>query len=138
MTRINEILSSDVQWVKPDTDVVRISRLMAENDCGFIPVGDNDKLVGIVTDRDIVLRCIAKDMDPIIMQAKDVMTPEVFYCYDHHTVEDVAKDMANNKVRRMPVVNKNKNLVGVISLGDLSQVQNKEEACGHAMSRIAA
>ena len=106
---------------------------MRDGDFGLLPVGENDRLVGMVTDRDIVLRGVAEGGDISRIPARQVMSPEVLYCFEDQPVADVLKNMGDNQVRRMPVMNREKRLVGILSLGDLAN----QSANGHAGAALA-
>jgi CBS domain-containing protein len=93
---------------------------MASEDIGIVPVAENDKLIGMVTDRDIVVRGVASDIDPSQLKVTELMTDKVYYCFDDQNCSDVADNMAELQVRRLPVVDRDKNLVGIVSLGDLA------------------
>lgn len=118
--RIADIMTKDVHVASPDDTVATIAREMARNDIGFLPVGDNDRLVGMITDRDIVVRCVADGRDDRTRVA-DIMTADVKYCFDDEEVSDVARSMGDEQVRRLPVVDRNKRLVGVVSLADAAR-----------------
>lgn len=118
--RIADIMTKDVRVASPDDTVAAIAREMAENDIGFLPVGDNDRLVGMITDRDIVVRCVADGRDERTRVA-DIMTADVKYCFDDEEVGDVARNMGDERIRRLPVVNRNKRLVGIVSLADAAR-----------------
>jgi CBS domain-containing protein len=109
--------------------------MMAELDAGVIPVGENDRLVGMITDRDIAIRAVAKGKGPDT-PVRDVMSSEVKYCYDDEDLEHVAKNMGDIQVRRLPVVNRDKRLVGIVSLGDIAKKEDAETA-GEATARVA-
>jgi CBS domain-containing protein len=134
--KIKDAMTKNVQYVAPNTPVSEIAKLMKERECGSIPVGENDKLVGMVTDRDIVVRCIASGADPMSSTAEQCMSPGVLYCYDSDNVEDILENMGNQAVKRLPVVNKDKNLVGIVSFGDLAAASANKECCGEAMEDI--
>jgi len=93
--------------------------MMAELDAGALPVQDDDRLVGMITDRDIVVRAVAQGKSPDT-PVRDVMSREVLYCFDDQEIKDIARNMGEVKVRRLPVVNRDKRLVGIVSLGDLA------------------
>lgn len=135
---VKNICTRDVQYVAPDTPLSEVARLMEEHDCGSILVGEGDKLTGVITDRDIALRCVAKSQDPATMTAEQCQTPEVLYCFENDKVEDVLQNMAENKVRRMVVLDnqQDKNLVGIVSFGDLSVACENKEVPGEAMEQI--
>jgi len=123
--KVREIMTTDVECVSPDTGVRDLANKMKTLDVGFIPVCDNDRLVGTVTDRDIVIRGIAGGKDIDSTTAQDIRTKEVHWCYEEDDVKDVAKLMREKEVRRMLILNKDKRLVGVVSIGDISKVEEK-------------
>jgi CBS domain-containing protein len=108
---------------------------MAECDAGSLPVGENDRLVGMITDRDIAVRAVAKNMPPDT-PVRDVMSTEVLYCFDDEDIEKVADNMGAQQVRRLPVVNRDKRLVGIISLGDVASGAD-DSTVGHAVADIS-
>jgi len=118
--RIADIMTKDVRVASPDDAVATVAREMADNDIGFLPVGDNDRLVGMITDRDIVVRCVADGRDDRTRVA-EIMTVDVKYCFDDEEVSDVARNMSDEQIRRMPVVDRNKRLVGIVSLADAAR-----------------
>lgn len=138
--KIKEIMSTNVQVVKPDTLLFEVAKKMQQNDCGSILVAKDDRLLGVITDRDLALRCVAESHHPAQTKAEDVMTKEILYCRDSDEMEDVVTNMIENKVRRMPVLDENKRLVGIVSLGDMAA--NSTDAhhliCGRALGLICA
>ena len=119
--KVKEAMHKGVEWVGPDVPVVELAKLMREHDVGAIPIGENDQLVGMVTDRDIVCKGLAKDgFDPGRATARDVMTPGIHCCSDDNDLAKAVQHMEKLKVRRLPVINKNKRMVGILSLGDVS------------------
>ncbi len=133
--QISEVMTERVRYVAPETRITEIAQEMRDNDFGSVPVADNEQLVGMVTDRDIVVRGIAQGLDTNAT-ARQVMSPNVLYCFDDDSVEDVLKNMGANQVRRLPVVNRAKRLVGVVSLGDLSLASGQSPA-GGALKKIS-
>lgn len=117
--RVSEVMTPGVRLVSPEQTISEAARLMAEIDAGALPVGEDDRLVGMITDRDIAIRGIAKGKGPQA-RVSDVMTKEVKYCFDDQEIEDVTRNMADIKVRRLPVVDHSKRLVGILSLGDIA------------------
>ncbi|MGF1612219.1 MAG: CBS domain-containing protein [Kiloniellales bacterium] len=113
-------MTSDVSLVNPATTVNEASRLMRDHDIGALPIGEDDRLVGMVTDRDIVLRAVADGKDPTATRVSEVMSDRILYCFDDQSIDEVATNMGDNQVRRLPVLNRDKRLVGIVSLGDLS------------------
>lgn len=101
--------------------------MMKRSDIGMLPVCDGERLVGTITDRDLTIRATAEGCDPLSTRVKDVMTPSVFWCYDDQEVEEAAQLMEEKQIRRLPIVNRKKRLVGIISLGDLAlRAQNEQ------------
>jgi len=133
--QIRDVMTSQVSMVRPDTPLSEVARKMRDEDIGAVPVADGDKLIGMVTDRDIVTRALAEAPDVSRIRARDVMSPKVLYCLEDDTVSDVLLNMREQQVRRLPVVNKDKHLVGVVSLGDLSQ--SETHRAGDALAGIS-
>jgi CBS domain-containing protein len=125
--QISEIMSANVQIANPNQSIREIARIMAECDCGALPVGDNDRLVGIVTDRDIAVRAVAAGKPPET-PVREVMSRGVLYCYDDEDVDDVASNMADIKVRRLPVLSAEKRLVGIVSLADIAMADGPQSS----------
>ena len=117
--KVKNAMHKGVTWVEPDTPVETLARLMREHDIGAIPIGENDRLVGMVTDRDIVCRCMAAGLDPKTATARDVMTEGIIFCLDKQELDDAARVMEMKKVRRLPVINGKKRMIGMLSLGDV-------------------
>lgn len=134
--QIQDVMTADVSFVRPDTPILEIARKMREDDIGSTPVVENDRLVGMVTDRDIVVRAIADGGDLSAMTARDAMSPGVLYCFADETVEAVLENMGDQQIRRLPVVNREKRLVGIVSLGDLA-LSGKRRAAGEALKDIS-
>jgi CBS domain-containing protein len=117
--RISEAMTREVRIAAPDQTICEAARMMAECDAGALPVGDNDRLVGLITDRDIAIRAVAEHRSPDT-PVRDVMSAQVLYCYEDDDAEQVARNMAQNQVRRLPVMSRDKRLVGIVSFGDVS------------------
>ncbi len=132
--KVSEAMTRDVQIASPDERIQDIAKRMAENDIGFMPVGDHDRLVGMITDRDIVVRCVAagKDGDA---RVRDAMTQDVKYCYEDEDMDHVVSNMGDIQVRRLPVVSRDKRLVGVVSLADAA-LAHDPEGVGVAMTGV--
>lgn len=127
MTQIKDVMSSNTQFISPETTLQAAAQIMAEQDLGFLPVGQNDRLVGMITDRDITVRATAQGKNPSDATAQDVMTQKTYYCYDDQTTEEICQNMSEIKVRRLPVVNRDKRLVGIVSLGDIAQQTSAQD-----------
>jgi CBS domain-containing protein len=120
---VAEVMSREIELANPNDTVQQAAAAMAKVDAGILPVGDQDRLVGMITDRDIAIRLAAEGKDPAKTKVQEVMTSEVRYCFEDDELNDVAQNMAELQVRRLPVVNRQKRLVGIVSLGDLAQRQ---------------
>ncbi|HME98271.1 MAG TPA: CBS domain-containing protein [Terriglobia bacterium] len=124
--KIREIMTTNVECVSPETSITDLSQKMKTLDVGFLGVCENDRLVGTVTDRDIVIRGIASERDINSVTAREIMTHDVFWCYADDDVKDVAEKMREKDVRRMLILNRDKRLVGVVSIGDIAKVEEGE------------
>lgn len=131
--QIQQLMSRNVQVVSPDTSIVEAARQMRNQDAGALPVGANDRLKGMVTDRDIAVRAVAAER--FDAKVGDVLSENVYYCFEDEEEERAANLMAEHQVRRLPVLNRDKRLVGIVSLGDLSQVD--DDSAGVALADIS-
>ncbi len=118
--KVSEAMSRDVRTVSPNQSICDAARMMADQDTGALPVADNDRLVGMITDRDIAIRAVAQHKSPDA-RIQEAMSHEVLYCFDDQDVREVARNMGEQQVRRLPVVNRSKRLVGIISLADIAR-----------------
>ncbi|MGH6864824.1 MAG: CBS domain-containing protein [Methyloceanibacter sp.] len=119
--KVKEAMHKGVQWVDANTPISEIAKLMRQHDIGSIPIGENDQLVGMVTDRDIVCNGLTQDgFDLSRATARDVMTPGIHCCREDDDLAGAVRHMESLKIRRLPVINKNKRMVGILSLGDIS------------------
>jgi CBS domain-containing protein len=133
--RIKDVMTTNVSFVGPDTPLVEVARRMRDEDIGSLPVVENDGLIGMVTDRDIVVRTIADEGDVRSTTARTAMSPKILYCYEDQTVKETLDNMGDIQVRRLPVVNRQKRLVGLVSLGDLSRADQRR--AGDALKEIS-
>jgi CBS domain-containing protein len=133
--KVREAMTGDVRLCSPDRSIREAAEMMADQDIGALPVGENDRLVGMITDRDIAIRAIAEGKGPDA-KVRDVMTKDVKYCYEDQDVNEVTRDMADLQVRRLPVLNRDKRLVGIVSLGDIAISPDNERAAD-ALSGIS-
>ena len=133
--KISEAMTTDVRIASPSQTIQQAARMMAELDAGVLPVGDNDRLVGMITDRDIAVRAVAEGLPPGT-PVSEVMSREVKYCFADDDVEEVAHNMGDIQVRRLPVLNQDKRLVGIVSLGDIAMAEGPETA-GEAICGIS-
>lgn len=117
---VKEVMSGHVQWLSPDIPVTEVARIMRDSGIGCIPVGENDRLVGMITDRDITCRAVAAGDDLSDVTARDVMSQGMFFCFEDEGIDKAIKIMQKKEVRHLTVLNRQKRLVGVVSLGDLA------------------
>ena len=134
--KLREAMTSDVRMVRPDQTIRDAAHLMAELDIGALPVEDNDRLVGMITDRDIAVRAIAEGRGPDT-SVREVMSREIKYCYEDQSVEEVTQNMGELRVRRLPVLSREKRLVGILSLGDLAIDESAQDDAGEALGGIS-
>jgi CBS domain-containing protein len=132
--RVADAMTRDVQLANPDQSIIEAAKMMADGDCGALPVGENDRLVGMVTDRDIVVRALAQGKSDC--KIRDVMTEDIKYCFEDDDIDDVAHNMGDLQIRRLPVLSKDKRLIGIVSLGDITQTTETDVA-GEALSSIS-
>jgi CBS domain-containing protein len=133
--QVNEVMSSDVSIANPQQSIREAAQMMADIDAGALPVGENDRLVGMITDRDIAVRAVATGKGPDT-PIREIMTTEVMYCFEDDDIDDVAHNMADIKLRRLPVLNAKKRLVGIISLADIALAEGPDPA-GEALCGIS-
>ncbi|MGI9382077.1 MAG: CBS domain-containing protein [Methyloligellaceae bacterium] len=118
--KVKDAMHKGTEWVEPKTPVSAVAKKMRELDIGAIPVGKDDRLIGMVTDRDITCRAVAEGSDLSNITAGDVMTKGIKYCMATEELEDAVRIMEAEQIRRMPVINDDKRMVGMLSLGDIS------------------
>jgi len=133
--KVKDVMHKGVDWVSPETPVTEIARLMQAHDIGCIPIGEDDHLIGMVTDRDIVCKGLArKDFNAARTTARDVMTEGIHCCREDDDLAKAVHHMEQLKVRRLPVINKSKRMVGMISLGDVGQFATADLAAQYVKS----
>lgn len=133
---VSDCMTREVTVVSPNDTVQEAARMMAQIDAGILPVAENDRLVGMITDRDIAIRAVAAGKDPSQCRVRDAMTTEVRYCFEDEPISEVADNMAELQVRRLPVVSREKRLVGIVSLCDIAREHEARHA-GEALQGIA-
>jgi CBS domain-containing protein len=137
--KVKDAMHKGVQWVGPDTPVGELAKLMRKHDIGAIPVGEDDRLIGMVTDRDIVCKGLAEDgFDAKRMTARDVMTNGIHCCGEDDDLAKAVRHMESLKVRRLPVINKNKRMIGILSLGDISQATPRDDLLSEYVGSVSA
>src|SRR5688572_26993241 len=136
--RVNEVMTQGVECIRPTDTIVRAADRMRELNVGALPVcGENERLVGMVTDRDITIRGTACACDPNGTLVQEVMTPDIIYCFEDDLISEAALLMEENQIRRLVVLNGDKRLVGIVSLGDLAVKTGDEELSYQALEQVS-
>jgi CBS domain-containing protein len=135
---VREVMTPNVECIRPEASLMDAARKMKKLDVGPLPVcGDGDRLIGMITDRDIVVRALADGRDMEETKVQDIMTPEVHFCLEEHDVHHAARLMRDKQIRRLVVLNDDRRLVGIVSLGDLATEGGDEEMTGDALEGIS-
>lgn len=135
--KVQEIMSRDPYVCSPRTTLIDVATHMREMDVGMIPVGEGDDIRGMITDRDITIRAVVQGLDPAMTLAEQIMSEDVAYCYQDQEVSEAAALMEQKQIRRLIVMDREKHLVGVISLGDIAAKGSNDERCGAALHAIS-
>jgi CBS domain-containing protein len=135
--QVGKVMTPRAVCTRPEATLQEAALRMSELDVGSLPVCDNDRLVGMLTDRDITIRSIAQGHDPKEHRVREVMTSDIFFCFEDQDVTEVASIMREKQVRRLPVLDKDKHLAGIVSLGDLAVETHDEELVGRALEGIS-
>jgi CBS domain-containing protein len=133
--KVRDAMTRDVRILNPDQTIAEAAQVMADVDIGAVPVGEKDRLVGVLTDRDIAVRAVAERKSPGT-RIREVMSREIRYCFDDEDVEHVAENMGDIQVRRLPVMNREKRLVGIVSLGDIA-LTHVPEVAGQGLAGVS-
>ena len=134
--RVSEAMTREVRICTPGQPIREVAQTMAAIDAGALPVGENDRLIGMITDRDIAVRAVAQGKGPDT-PVREIMSEHVEYCYDDEDLERVAQGMANVRVRRLAVVNREKRLVGILSLGDVARTEAQPNVIAEAVAEVS-
>ncbi|MDD4973008.1 MAG: CBS domain-containing protein [Bacteriovorax sp.] len=118
---VKKCMTTKVELGNPNMSLFEAAKKMRDGDFGILPIEDNDRLIGVITDRDIAVRGVAEGLDPNKVQVSQIMTDRVLYCFEDQSLDEVAQNLGENRIRRLPVLNRQKRLVGILSLGDLAQ-----------------
>ncbi len=137
LVRIGDAMTPDVELTAPDATLQEAAMRMRNAGVGILPVGENDRLVGVITDRDITVRSTARGLDPRSTRVRDAMTPQVLYCYYDQPVSEAARMMEQKAVRRLIVLDRGKRMVGIISLDDVAKLPGEERRVGEVLERVA-
>ena len=134
--QIREAMTQDVQIARPNQSIREVAQIMAAIDAGALPVSEDDRLVGMITDRDIAVRAVAEGKGPDT-PVRDIMSFDICYCFDDQELDEVAASMADIKVRRLPVVDRDKRLVGIVSLGDIALADDPHNVASTALTGVS-
>lgn len=134
---VKEVMSKKPEYIDPNTTLKAAAAEMQKYDFGFIPIGENDRLVGVVTDRDIAIRAVAGGKNPNTTHVRDVMSKNVIYCFEDDDIDKAANTMSSKQLHRLVVLNSKKRLAGVISLGDIATHCKSDTLCGHIVECIS-
>jgi CBS domain-containing protein len=137
MIEVSQVMTRDVRLVDPGTTLKEAAALMRDGDFGLLPIGENNRLVGTITDRDIAIRAVAEGKDPAGTPVRDAMSEGIVYCFEDQSVAEAAALMGEKQIRRLPVLNRDKRLVGIVAIGDLAVDSNTDEEAGEALSDIS-
>lgn len=135
--RVQECMTKQVELGNPKMSIQEAAQKMRDGDFGLLPIADEDRLVGMVTDRDITIRATADGKDPSSTLVSEVMSKHVLYCYEDQSLEEVMANLGENQIRRLPVLNRQKRLVGILSVGDIAQFEADPEKFEAALSEIS-
>lgn len=135
--KVGEAMHQGCTWCAPDTPLSEVAKILRDEDIGAVPVGENDKLIGIVTDRDIACRGVAEGEGLSSLTARDVMTEGIAWCWEDDDMDTAMQKMEEQQLRRMPVMNSEKRLVGILSMGDISHSTSRGET-GEFTSSVSA
>jgi CBS domain-containing protein len=136
--KLKDIMTSKPECIRPDTTLQEAARKMRDLDVGPLPVcGDDDRLAGMITDRDITVRAVAEGKDPTTTRVREVMTQEIIYGFEDQDVEEAARIMKERQVRRLVVLNRDRRLVGIVSLGDLATESGDSQKSGEVLQDVS-
>ncbi len=135
--KVKDAMHKDARWISPEMPVSKVAQLMKDLDIGALPVGKNDRLIGMVTDRDIACRSFIESADPSKLTAEKVMTKGIVYCNADEDIEDALRLMESKQIRRLPVIDDNKRMIGMLSLGDISHAVARNLS-GEVLTAVSA
>jgi CBS domain-containing protein len=135
--KVNEIMTTDFEKIDADSTLFDAAQKMKSFNIGFLPVHEGDKLIGLLTDRDIVIRGLAEGLDPRRTSVKDIVSSDIVYCFEDESVEDAARLMEDNQVRRLIVVGHDQKPIGIVSIGDIAVKSGQEQLAGEILERVS-
>ena len=135
--QLKEIMTADVEVIRPDSSIADAAKKMRSLDVGSLPVCDGERLLGMITDRDITIRATADGRDPNNTRVRDCMSPEIVYCFEDQSAEEAERLMQEKQIRRLPVLTREKQLAGIIALGDLATKTDDVQQVGRTVREIS-
>lgn len=135
--KVKDAMHAGASWIDPDAQISDVAERMRREDIGAIPVGENDRLIGMITDRDIVLRGLSGKLDPLQLTARDVMSEPIVYCNANEELEDAVHIMERQQIRRLPVIDEHRRMVGMLSLGDVA-ARASPSLCAETLRAVSA
>ena len=135
--QLRDVMTRDIQDIPPEATLKQAAETMRSLDVGALPVCENNRVIGMLTDRDIAMRAVAEGYDPNEAHVRDAMTGELIYCYEDDTVENAAKLMEEKQIRRLPVMDRNQRLCGIVSLGDLATRTRDDRMSGEVLEQVS-
>lgn len=132
-----DIMTKKPEFLSPDENLKKAANQMRTHDYGFLPIGEDDRLIGVVTDRDIIIRAVSEGKDPNTTKLRDIMSKGIHYCYETDSLEQIAKKMEELQIRRLVVLNKDKRLTGIISLGDIATKCHNEKVSAEITDAVS-
>jgi CBS domain-containing protein len=135
--RVSQVMTRNAECIAPDATLQDAAGKMKNLDIGSLPVCDSDRLVGVITDRDIAVRSSAEGHDPTRDRVRDTMTPGIVYCFEDQDAEEAARLMRDKQIRRLPVLNRDKRLIGIVSLGDLAVEAHNDKLAGRTLEDVS-
>lgn len=130
--KVKDVMHESAEFINRDRTVREAAEMMAKGDYGCLPVEENDRMIGMITDRDIALRVVAKGLDPNVTKVSECMSKGIEYCFEEDDLMEVGEMMASEKIRRLPVINSSKRLIGMLSLGDIAN-NARDQSLSHAV-----
>lgn len=135
--RLKEVMTPGVEVIAPEATLQQAAAKMRRLNIGPLPVCDGDQLVGMLTDRDITVRAVAEGCDPTSTTVREAMTPDIAYCFDDQAIEDAVRTMERYQIRRLPILDRDKRLVGMVSLGDLAVSSGDQQQVGETLKQVS-
>ncbi|AFY02502.1 CBS domain-containing protein [Bdellovibrio bacteriovorus] len=135
--KVKDVMHERAEYINRERTVREAAEMMAKGDYGCLPIEENDRMIGMITDRDITLRVVAKGLDPNVTKVSECMSKGIEYCFEDDNLLEVGEMMASQKIRRMPVINESKRLVGMLSLGDIASKARDQSLSHEILSNVS-